>query len=402
MRNQYKQQVVNKIEEIKESLFSISDYIFQNPEYCFKEYKAHSKLVSFLEENGFKVDKKVADLDTAFKGVYASKKPGYNIGLFCEYDAVYPKGHCCGHNLMAVMGVGAGIALKEIVDDIGGTISVFGTPAEEGGGGKVIMLKEGAFEKLDAAMILHPANATVVKDKSYSVTDVIIEYFGVKSHAATYPEDGISALNPMLQVFNIVNSLGHEINKKGYILGVIKEGGTNPIYTPDYTKAHFTIRSFDPDIKKNLLDRFLNICQHVADINNTGFKYHFSRLSYEAINNNEYMEKLLENNFISLGEEVKSRDEILGIGCTDMGNVTRALPSLQSYVKLDDNLMTHSDELMEAASDHRGKKTILVGAKAMAMTTIDLLDKDIMENVKKAFDLQKKNTGNRGRVMMDE
>lgn len=390
MKEQYKKRAISKIEEIKQDLFDISDYIFMNPEFCFKEYKAHAKLTAYLEENGFKITKKVADLDTAFKAVYNGKKTGYNIGLFCEYDAVYPKGHCCGHNLMAVMGVGAGIALKEIVDEIGGTISVFGTPAEEGGGGKIIMLRNGAFEELDAAMILHPANATVVNDKSYSVTDVEIEYFGVKSHAATYPEDGISALNPMIQVFNIVNGMRHELNGKGHILGVIKDGGENPIYVPDYTKAQFTIRSFDSDIKQSLLDKFLGICEHVADITNTDFKYQFNRLSYEAIKNNEVIENLLAENFTSLGEEVESRDKILGIGSTDMGNVTRAIPSLQSYVKLDDNLMTHSDELMQATSDIRGKKTILVGAKAMAMTTIDLLDKDIMEYVKQTFDLQKK------------
>ncbi|WP_432403751.1 amidohydrolase [Wukongibacter sp. M2B1] len=390
MKDKYKKRVINKIEEIKQDLFDIADYIFENPEFCFKEYKAHAKLTAYLEENGFNITKKVAGLDTAFKAVYNGKKTGYNIGLFCEYDAVYPKGHCCGHNLMAVMGVGAGIALREIVDEIGGTISVFGTPAEEGGGGKIIMLRNGAFEELDAAIILHPANETVVNDKSYSVTDVIIEFFGVKSHAATYPEDGISALNPMLQVFNIVNGMRHELNGKGHILGVIKDGGENPIYTPDYTKAHFTIRSFDPDIKKNLVDRFLGICEHVANITNTGFKYQFNKLSYEAIKNNKVIENLLAENFICLGEAVESRDKILGIGSTDMGNVTRTIPSLQSYVKLDDNLMAHSDELMQAASDARGKKTILVGAKAMAMTTIDLLNKDNMEYVKQTFDLQNK------------
>ena len=390
MDYKYKKKVINKIEEIKDELFEISDYIFENPEFCFEEYKAHKKLTDFLESNGFEVDRKIAGLETAFKATYASEKDGYNIGLFCEYDAVYPKGHCCGHNLMAVMGLGAGIALKDIVDELGGTINVFGTPAEEGGGGKVIMLREEAFEGLDAAILLHPANETVVNDKSYSVTDVIIEFFGVKSHAATYPEDGVSALNPMIQVFNIVNGMRHELNGRGHILGVIKDGGENPIYVPDHTKGHFTIRSFEPDIKNALLDRFLGICQHVAEITGTGFKYNFNRLSYEAINNNSVIEELLADNFTDLGETVKSRDTILGIGCTDMGNVTYAVPSLQSYVKLDDNLMAHSDELMKASSDKRGRKTILVGAKAMAMTTIDLLEKENMKKVKREFDLNKR------------
>ena len=390
MEDKYKKLAINRIEEIKEDLFNISDYIFRNPEFCFKEYKAHKKLVEFLEANDFNVEREVAGLETAFSAKYSGKKSGYNIGLFCEYDAVYPKGHCCGHNLMAVMGVGAGIALKNVVDDIGGTVSVFGTPAEEGGGGKIIMLREEAFEGLDAAILLHPANETVVNDKSYSVTDVIIEFFGVKSHAATYPENGINALNPMIQVFNIVNGMRQELNGRGHIIGVIKDGGENPIYVPDYTRGHFTIRSFDPNTKNVLLDKFLGICQHVSEIAGTNFKYNFNRLSYEAINNNSIIENLLYKNFTELGEIVKSRDTILGIGCTDMGNVTYAVPSLQSYVKLDDDLMSHSDELMEASSDGRGRRTILVGAKAMAMTAIDLLKKENMEKVKKEFDLNKR------------
>lgn len=379
----YKEKAQIKIEEIKDELFEISNYIFNNPEYNFEEYKAHKKLTQYLRDNHFQVMDEVAGLKTAFKAVYQGKREGYNIGLFCEYDAVPGKGHCCGHNLMAVMGVGAGIALQDIVDEIGGTISVFGTPAEEGGGGKIIMLNHGAFDELDAALLLHPANETVVNDKSYSKTDVTIEFFGKESHAATYPENGISALTPLLQVFNIVDSLRHEIDGKGYILGVIENGGKDPILTPDYTKAHFTIRSFDKEIKQQLLDRFLVICHHVAAISHTSFKYNIKGLPYETIKNNPFIEQLLSENFTKLGEVVTTRDKVLGIGCTDMGNVTQVIPGLQSYVKLDSGLMAHSEGVALASSDDRGKKTILVGAKAMAMTAIDLLDNKVMEQVKR-------------------
>ncbi len=389
MENKYKVQVQKEIEAIEEKLFALSDYIFENPEFGFKEFKAHKVLVDCLTEYGFSVDSRAGGLETAFKATYGCGRPGPHIGVFCEYDAVKPKGHCCGHNLMAAMGVGAGIALRPVVEALGGKVSVLGTPAEEGGGGKILMLREGVFDDLDVGLLIHPANETVVNDLSYSVTDIVVEFYGVKAHAATYPEDGISALSPLLQLFGTVAEWRQRLNGRAYILGVIEDGGESPIYVPDYTRGHFTIRSFDTALKNALVERFLSICQHMADSTETTFKYSFSRLSYEAIQNNPAIEALLKANFEALGESVKTRDTILGIGCTDMGNVTHALPALQSYVKLDDDLMAHSDALMAAASDARGRRTLLKGAKAMAMTAVDLFDSAHLKAVKAAFERQK-------------
>lgn len=386
----YKKIAQDKVDEISEELYGLSDYIYNNPEYCFKEYLACEKMIEKLENNGFMIEKNVADLETAFKATYDSGKKGYHIGIFGEYDAVTGMGHSCGHNLMAAMALGAGVSIKSVIDEIGGKISVYGTPAEEGGGGKIIMLNKGVFDDLDTALILHPANETVVNDISYSMTDLVVNFYGKTSHAATFPNEGISALNAVIELFNIINAMRLELMETGKILGVITKGGENPIYIPDHCQAKFTVRSFDMKIKKELVNRLIETCEYVSKITRTSFDYEYYRLSYEDIRNNEVIEDLLEKNFTELGEKVMPRRKELGIGCTDMGNVTHKIPGLQSYIKVAPDLRGHTIEFEEACGDDRGKRALLVGAKALAMTAIDLMiDKDNMDNVKKAFDKMK-------------
>lgn len=382
---QYKDVVIKKVDEIKDELFEVSDYIHSHPEYCFKEYLSSQKMIDSLSSNGFQVEKGIAGLGTAFKATYCSGKPGFNIGLFAEYDAVEGLGHGCGHNIIAAVALGAGIAVKSVLDEIGGTVSVFGTPAEEGGGGKIIMLEKGAFKGLDAAMILHPASDTVVNDISYSMTDLEVNFYGKTAHAATFPEEGISALNSLIQLFNIINGLNPQLNGKGKIIGIITKGGEDPIYVPAHGQAVFTIRSFNMKFKKQLIERFLSICRSVADATGTRFEYHQIGLSYEDIRNNEKIEELLKENLINLGEDVRPRERELGIGCTDMGNVTHEIPGLQSYINVA-KFRGHTREFMEAVGDERGRKAILQGAKAMAMTAVDLLSSPSnMAEVKAAF-----------------
>lgn len=381
---EYKKKAVEKIDEISEELYEVSDYIYNHPEYCFEEYLSSEKLIKHLERHGFIIEKGVANLETAFKATYDSKREGYHIGLFGEYDAVKGLGHGCGHNIMGTIALGAGVAVKSVIDEIGGVVSVFGTPAEEGGGGKIIMLQKGVFDGLDGAMILHPASDTVVNDISYSRTDIEVNFYGKTAHAATFPNEGISALNGVIQLFNMVNAMRLELMEKGKIIGIISKGGEDPIHIPDHAQARFTIRSFDMKFKKELVRRFLELCEAVAKATRTRFEYEYIGLSYEDIRNNEKIENLLEKNFIQLGENVLPREKELGIGCTDMGNVTHKIPALQSYIKVAEGTRGHTKEFLEASGDERGRKALLTGAKAMAMTAIDLLASD--ENMKEIKD----------------
>ncbi|MEL7647915.1 MAG: M20 family metallopeptidase [Sedimentibacter sp.] len=387
----YKKAVQERVDMIMPDLVSLSDKIWSNPEYNFEEHKACEAFSKLLEQYGFHVTVGLAGLETACKGTYKSAKDGPHIGIFGEYDAVPGMGHSCGHNLMAAMAVGAGEAIKSVIDEIGGTVTVFGTPAEEGGGGKVIMLNNRAFDGLDAAMIIHSANETVVNDISYSKTDILVDFYGKKSHAATWPEEGISALAPVLELFNTINSLRLEIADKGKILGIITKGGDDPVMIPEHCQAKFTVRSFSMKHKFELLHRLIHICENIAAITRTRFEYKLDGHSYEDIRNNPAIEDALADNFRALGEEVMPRRRELGIGCTDVGNVTHKIPALQSYVKVVPYVRGHTAEFEKAVGGPDGHRAIEVGAKAMAMTAVDILtDKELYEEIIKSFNEMKK------------
>lgn len=371
--NEYKERIRARVAEILPELSELSDNLWKNPEYNFEEYFACKSMSELLKKYGFAVETGIAGLETSVKAVYDSGKPGPNIGMFGEFDAVAGMGHSCGHNIMCAISVGAGEALRSVIDDLGGRVTVYGCPAEEGGGGKILMLERGAFKDVDVGMLLHSSCDTVVNDISYSKTDLRVHFYGKTAHAATWPEEGISALTPVLELFNIVNAMRLELADRGKILGIIRDGGEQPIYIPDHCSAEFTIRSFDMKFKWELVERFLKICEHLAEITNTRFEYEYTALSYEDIRNNPVLEDLLAKNFTDLGETVKPRDKEMGIGCTDMGNLTHEFPALQSYVRVGPG-RAHSPEFLASTGSAEGHKAIAIGAMAMAMTAVDILE----------------------------
>ena len=385
--NKIKAMAKQAIEEKTDKLFELALFLWNNPEYNFNEYVSSKAVSGLLETFGFEVERGICGLDTAFRGRYDSGKPGPHIGFLAEYDAVPGMGHSCGHNLMAAMAVGAGAGVKSVLDQLGGTITVYGTPAEEGGGGKVIMLERGAFKELDAAMIIHSANETVVNDISYSVTNIIVTYHGKKAHGATWPEEGVSALEPLLLLFQYINGQRLSWNGRGTILGVITDGGREPITIPEITQAKFTVRSFDQKFKEKILKEFLEAGESIAHMTRTTFQYEQAGHTYEDIRNNPGLEALLEKNFTELGETVMPRRKELGIGCTDVGNITHVIPALQSYVKVVPEFRGHTREFEEACRSTAGKEAVLTGAKALCLTALDLLaSPEEMEKVKQSFE----------------
>lgn len=381
----YKERIRRRVEEILPELSELSDSLWHHPEYNFKEYFACESMSKLLRKYGFAVETGVGGLETAVKAVYDSGKPGPNIAMFGEFDAVEGMGHSCGHNIMCAISVGAGEGLRSVIDDLGGKVTVYGCPAEEGGGGKILMAEKGVFKDVDAGMLLHSSCDTVVNDISYSKTDIRVHFYGKKSHAATWPEEGISALTPVLELFNTINAMRLEIGDRGKILGIIRDGGDQAIYIPDHCSAEFTIRSFSMKYKYELLERFLKICEHLAEITGTRFEYEYIALSYEDIRNNPVMEDLLAKNFTALGETVKPRYKDQGIGCTDMGNLTHEFPGLQSYVRVGPG-RAHSPEFLESTGSPEGHKAIAVGACAMAMTAVDILeDPNVLQQIRAAF-----------------
>ncbi|MDF2670417.1 MAG: amidohydrolase, partial [Paenibacillus sp.] len=236
-----KSRIVNHINDQSDRFIAISQYIGNNPELGHAEFLAFARLTDELRIQGFQVQTGILDIPTSFLGTYTSVKPGPIVAFLCEYDALPELGHACGHHLICSMSMLAAVGLKAVIDEIGGEIRVYGTPAEETKGAKVPMADAGLFDDVDFALMAHPYYHHEKSGNSLAMDPIRFEYYGKPAHAAASPHEGMNALDAMLQLFNSINALRQQLSKHVRIHGVIKEGGQAPNIIPDYTSADFYI-----------------------------------------------------------------------------------------------------------------------------------------------------------------
>ncbi|SMB81578.1 amidohydrolase [Desulfonispora thiosulfatigenes DSM 11270] len=367
-----KDKIISEVEKNKDELINLSDYIFDNPELSFEEFKAVKVLTDKLTAHGFKVEQGVKGIETAFKATFEGKEQGPTIGILAEYDALPEIGHACGHNLIGTISIGAAISISKYMKDLKGTLVVYGTPAEEGGGGKVIMIEKGCFTDLDCAMIIHPADKTMVDDISLANAELVITFHGKPAHAAAFPHEGINALEAVIQTFNNINGLRGHLKDDIRIHGIITKGGVVTNIVPELAECRFSVRA----LKRKDLDKIVEKiykCSEAASLS-TGAKLEFKQeeLSYDEIMNNSILTKQLEKNYLLVGEKVYPRNIEEGLGSTDMGNVTQVLPGFQSYIGLGEGLATHTTGFADACGSEAGHRALITATKALALTAIDL------------------------------
>jgi amidohydrolase len=235
------------VDRLADELESLSRRIHGHPELGFQEVKAAGWLADFLERQGFKVERGVAGIDTAFRGTIETGE-GPTIAILCEYDALPAIGHACGHNVIATAGVGAGAALASLREQLPkGRIQVIGTPAEEGGGGKVKLLKGGVFKGVDAAMMIHGFDRWIMHQDLLGIVRCGLEFTGKASHAAADPWEGVNALDAVIQTFNNVSMLRQQIRPEARIHGIVNNGGAAANIIPEFASATFYVRAADID-----------------------------------------------------------------------------------------------------------------------------------------------------------
>jgi amidohydrolase len=384
--NYLKDQVIHEIDKIKSDLHEISDYIFNNPETSFQEYKAVEALTGELERHGFKVEKGVGGLETAFKASYSGAEQGPNIALLAEYDALPELGHACGHNIIGTSSIGAAIGLSKLMGELGGTITVLGTPAEEGGGGKVIMINEGVFAGLDAALMIHPADYNMVQDISLANENLTLTFHGKSAHAAAFPEKGINALEGIIQTFNGINALRQHLKADARIHGIITKGGVASNIVPDLAQAVFSIRALSRAYLDEIVEKVENCIRGAALATGATPELQYKEFSYDEVRNNSVLEDLLRANYEKIGLTVTERTLEQGVGSTDMGNVTQTLPGIHAYIGLREGLVTHTPNFAEAAGSEEGREAVIQAARALAMTVIDLLARpELVVEMKREF-----------------
>lgn len=362
-------------DEKKTSFEKVSKSLFENPELAFEEFKSQKVLCDLLEESGFNVTKGVGGLETSFEAVYSNGDGGKTVAFLAEYDALPGMGHACGHNIIGTSSVGAGIILKEVINkyNIEGTVKVFGTPAEERVGGKITMIREGVFKDVDAALILHPCDASIPDDISFAQVNLKFDFSGKASHAAAYPWEGRSALSGVIALFNSVNSMRLHLKDYARVHGIITDGGSIHNIIPEKSTAIFNVRALSIEYLNEICDMLKNCAEGAAISTGTSVEVIQLDEIYKEIKNDSRLVNIVRENFEVLGEDYIERDLTQGIGSTDTGNLTHEIPAIQAYIKLKENTATHTEEFAVAAGGEEGKIALIKAVKVLAMCGVDVL-----------------------------
>jgi len=380
-----RKKIVGEISASRGELAEISRRLHENPEIAFEERRSSALLTEFLASHGFTVEKGICGLPTAFRATYGQARPV--IAFLAEYDALPKLGHACGHNLIAASAVAAGLAARRAVDALGGVIVVFGTPGEELYGGKCIMADRGAFDGVDVAMIAHPGGGNFFAMNTLACETLKVQFHGRAAHASAQPEAGVNALDAMVQSYNAINSLRQHIPARARVSGVITDGGEAANIIPAHTAATFIVRAENDFYLEELKEKVINCFAGAAKATGAKLEYEWGE-HYATMATNMALARLFERNMASLGRPVPLGDNATMNFSTDVGNVSRLVPTIHPFVAIAPGDVTiHTPAFAEAAATSEALDILLDAARAMAMTAADVLaDPKLLLKVRNEFD----------------
>ena len=407
------------VQAAKGELRELSSEIWNHPELGFEEYKAHAILTLFLEQKGFSVDRSFSGIKTAFRATFGSGKP--NVCVICEYDALPEIGHACGHNLIAEAGVAAGLGVKAALEsdgappgkltvmgtpaeeggggkvtlmengeftdiDIARKLTVMGTPAEEGGGGKVTLMENGEFTDIDIAMMVHPAPYTIIKPKFIAIAIYTVTFTGKGCHAATHPWEGVNALDAAVTAYNSISVLRQQMKPNWRVHMIITNGGTKGNIIPEKTAMEVWVRAPTRDEIKILTDKVKTCVEAAALATSCQYSFKLDGNMFDNLHSNDTLARLYAENLKQKGfiEFVDSYEET---GSTDMGNVSHTVPSIHPMFKIGTGEVYHTREFASVTNIASSHDSTLLFAEAMAHTCIDILtNNDLLQAAKSEFE----------------
>ena len=350
MSDDIKKQLGAVIDSYKEDLCQMSDEIFDLAEISGEEYKTSDILCSYLEKEGFAVERGTG-LETAFRATWDNGSDGPVIGILVEYDALEKIGHACGHHLQGPAGIGAAIAVKNCLQDYPCRLVVYGTPAEETLGGKIIMLDKGYMKELDLAFMSHGSPNTSVDEKCMALENFVVTFHGVKSHAAISPEEGRSALDAALLSFHAIEMLREHVKDDTRMHYTIRNAGGPPNVVPDLTVAEYTLRSYSTKYLDEVVERFYNILKGAALMTGT---------TYEVQRDLPFKSKVLY--------------EVPG--------------SCIRIAFTDKDAQPHSEAYLKAGKSDAAHNAIVYAAKIMADSICDVLvNPELLAQIKQEFEV---------------
>ncbi len=371
--DQWKTRIRAAVDELGAQLLATSHDIHAHPELLFKEFRASKRLADELEQGGLKVQRGVGGLETAFRAELDGGAPGPTLAILAEYDALPGIGHACGHNIIATSALGAGLALARTKQPFAGRVVIIGTPAEEGGGGKILLAEAGVFDDVDASFMLHPSRSDMVRRSSLASSRVELVFHGKASHAAGAPDQGINALEAVIQTFNGVNARRLQMRGDARVHGIITHGGDAVNIIPARASARFSIRARDRAYQRQLVQMLRQAAEAGATVTGARLEWTETR-GYDNTVPNSTIADVMAKNMVALGRAVAEPAANERMGSTDMGDISQILPAVHAYFAIvPESIANHTPEFAVAAASPEGDRAVLDGAKTLAMTAADLL-----------------------------
>lgn len=381
-----KEILLKKFESLEPQLQNMANFIFDNPEFGLKEFKASNLLINYLEENGFIIEKGVGGLETAFRAIYEQGTDGPSIGILVEYDAIEGIGHACGHHMQGPIGVGVAVALKEVLKTENYKLVVYGTPAEETTGGKLAILKNGCFKDIDVALMTHGGPNTTTDIKSLAMCKLTVTFNGIKSHAALKPESGRSAFDALLLTFNAIEFMREHVPDDVRMHYTVLNAGGPANVVPDKAVGNFYLRSYDNATLVDCKERFFNIIKGASLMTGTTYDIHIDKEMGGKIPiltlNDLIMKNALELNAPSMSPPREKT------GSTDFGSVMAIVPGTCLRIAfVPEGTASHSDEYLKAGKSPEAYKAIDMGGKILLSTIYEIItDKEVLKSIKDEFE----------------
>jgi len=368
-----KRRIADRLADVDGELVALSTELHADPELGWEEFRSSARVAGALGRHGFAIERPYLGLETAFRAVRGAGG-SFTVGFLAEYDALPGLGHACGHNLISAMSVGGAIALAEVADELGITVEVIGTPAEEGYGGKIEMLDRGAFTELDFALMAHPAPVDVAEAEPFAVAHWHIRYDGKAAHAAAYPERGVNANDAFLIAQTAIALLRQQLPASVRVHGVLTRGGEAPNAIPERTEGRWYVRAETTEQLLELEERVLRCFEAGAlatgaalTVTPEGGRYSEMRTDEEAL-------AFYRANATALGRDfdVDPVAATMNRASTDMGNVSQLVGAIHPYIGVGGDASNHQPEFAQACIGEIAEQTLRDGALALAWTALDV------------------------------
>lgn len=386
------ERMLGAVDAAADELISISRDIHARPELAFEERYASERLTAAMADHGMIVTRGAYGLDTAFEAEFGSGD-GPCVALLAEYDALPGIGHACGHNLIATAALGAAFALQALGNDLPGRVRLLGTPAEEKGGGKELMARAGAFDGVDAALMIHPSGINLVTMPCLCYAEVRVVYRGRSAHASAMPHKGINALDGLLLAYQAISNLRQHIRGTERIHGIVTDGGQAPNIVPDRAAGEFYVRAATAAQLEALKPRVQACFEAGAKGAGCEVEINWGDVDYLDLNTNWPLAERFQHHAEGLGREFYPIEKlgVGGAGSTDMGNVSQRVPSIHPMLAAAPrNVVIHHPDFARYAGSELGDAAALDGARSLALTAFDFLaDADLRTATVKAFRVAK-------------